>query len=47
MDIIFVVAACTAVIKVGKVASFVVKIFVQCSTTNILSYENYSLYSML
>ncbi len=37
-------------VKVGKVASFVVKIFVlQCSTTkttNILSHENYPLYGI-
>ncbi len=47
---IFVVTACTAGM-VGKVASFVVKIFVlQCSTTkttNILPHENYLLYGMV
>ena len=47
MDIIFMVAACTAgiYIKIVKVASFVGKIFVvQCSTTNILPLGNYQLY---
>ncbi len=44
---IFVVAACT---KVGKVASFVGKIFIRHSTTkttNILPHENYPLYGIL
>ncbi len=34
-------------VKVGKVASFLGKIFVlQCSTTNILPHENYPLYDI-
>ncbi len=49
MGNIFVVAACTAG-KVGKVASFVGKIFVvrppTTKTTNILPHENYTLYGM-
>ncbi len=45
VDLIFVVAACTAVkvVKVGKVVSFVGKIFVvRASTTNNLFPENTS-----
>ncbi len=48
MGNIFVVGACTAGKKVGKVASFVGKIFVvrppTTKTTNILPHENYTLY---
>ena len=49
MGNIFMVGACTAG-KVGKVASFVGKIFVVRSpttkTTNILPHENYTLYGI-
>ena len=51
MGNIFVVGACTLQVKVGKVASFVGKIFVvrppTTKTTNILPHENYTLYGIL
>ncbi len=50
MGNIFVLAACTQV-KVGKVASFVGKIFVvrppTTKTMNILPHENYTLYGII
>ena len=47
MGNIFVVGACTAGKGIGKVASFVGKIFVvKPPTTNILPHENYTLYGI-